>query len=423
MIIIPLERMTVPPRRQRRTIQAQPLNELRASILKIGLLHPIVVRPLEGTDGPIYQLVCGQRRLEAIKSITEDTFKCDGQEVPHRHIPVIYLSELDDVSRTEAELQENILRVDLTDLERNQAVASLHRLRTAQNPDQTQQDTAKELAEVRGTSVPAAAAHISRAIIIDRYADDPAVRAARTSNEAYNIITRRWQAEFEAKHAAALGKVSVHTLITGDLRVEMPKLGIEKFDVIIADPPYGIQADEFGDAGAAHTYSDHPVAAYMLAQNILQKGMNVAKPSAHLYLFCDIDLFLSLREVAKSVGWDAHRTPLIWYKGIGFDPYPGIGFRRSYEMILYCWKGKKARRELTEDVIEVRGGVKEGHAAEKPVELYKRLLSRSCIPGDSVLDPCCGSGTIFAAATMLALKATGIEIDEANIAIAKARMT
>lgn len=426
MHFIPLDQMTVPPRRQRQRIHRELLNDLAASIEKLGLLHPIVVRPVETPEsGTIYQLVCGQRRLEAVKLLREKQYKCDGQEVPLAHIAVTYLSELDPISRMEAEFEENILRVDLTDIERDLAVAGLHELRQQQNPQQTQQDTAKELAQISGKTVKAEAAIVSRAQIIARHKDDPIVQNARTSNEAYAAISRRTQAMFEAKLAATVSAVpSPHTLIHGDLLFEMEQLPHDTFDCIIADPPYGIGADKFGDAGPVHGYSDDADIAIGIMKYIVDRGAWVSKTSSHLYMFCDVDNFTWLRGTAEKAGWSCQRTPIIWYKGgMGFDPYPGIGFKRTYEMLLYCWRGKKPHRQLLEDVLEVRGEAKELHAAAKPIDLYRLLLNRSCIAGDSVLDPCCGSGTIFAAANALQLKATGIEIDEHFATLARARMT
>ncbi len=63
------------------------------------------------------------------------------------------------------------------------------------------------------------------------------------------------------------------------------------------------------------------------------------------------------------------------------------------------------------------------HAAQKPVALLRELLSLSFHPGETILDPCCGSGTIFAAAKPLSLRATGIEMDEGSYLLAKERMS
>jgi DNA modification methylase len=44
------------------------------------------------------------------------------------------------------------------------------------------------------------------------------------------------------------------------------------------------------------------------------------------------------------------------------------------------------------------------------VELYKKLMDLSFLPGEEVLDPCAGSGTVFRAAKLAGLRATGIEL-------------
>src|SRR5215831_7343073 len=129
MILIPLEKMTVPPRRQRWNIEKDKLNLLTESISRIGLLHPIVVRPIGEGEAVIYQLVCGQRRLEAIKALGDRTYKFHGEDVPPGHIYGTFLSDLSDKARMEAEYEENILRVDLSWQERTEAIANLDALR------------------------------------------------------------------------------------------------------------------------------------------------------------------------------------------------------------------------------------------------------------------------------------------------------
>jgi len=63
-----------------------------------------------------------------------------------------------------------------------------------------------------------------------------------------------------------------------------------------------------------------------------------------------------------------------------------------------------------------------GHAAQKPVALFRDLLSRSARPGDTVLDPFCGTGSILEAAHDLKVKATGIENDPTSYGIAARRL-
>lgn len=52
------------------------------------------------------------------------------------------------------------------------------------------------------------------------------------------------------------------------------------------------------------------------------------------------------------------------------------------------------------------------HPTQKPIELYKWLLSRFAKDGDTILDTHLGSGSIAIACHDLGFKLTGIEIDE-----------
>ncbi len=65
-----IEEIYVPARR-RRTLDPATVNELAESILEEGLRNPILVRP----DGARYVLVEGFHRLEACKSLGEETIE------------------------------------------------------------------------------------------------------------------------------------------------------------------------------------------------------------------------------------------------------------------------------------------------------------------------------------------------------------
>ena len=51
------------------------------------------------------------------------------------------------------------------------------------------------------------------------------------------------------------------------------------------------------------------------------------------------------------------------------------------------------------------------HPTQKPVGVLKRLIEIFTDPGDTVIDPCCGSGSTLRAATELGRNAFGFEID------------
>jgi DNA modification methylase len=105
-------------------------------------------------------------------------------------------------------------------------------------------------------------------------------------------------------------------------------------------------------------------------------------------------------------------------------PQPDRGPRYSYECILYATKGEaKVVKQGASDVLSYTGIKKLLHAAQKPAALYCDLLSRVCKPGDTVLDPFAGSGTIFVAGNTLSLSVCGIEQEEDAFNLALSRIS
>ena len=134
MRVLPIEKVRV-GKRQRSKLEPGPLTKLKESILGRGLLHP----PVVAKQGDAFHLVAGERRFRAIQQIHKEnrSFFCHDQTINPGNIPVTLLDEaLDDSGRFEAELDENIRRVDIPWQDRTTALAELHALRQSQNPKQ-----------------------------------------------------------------------------------------------------------------------------------------------------------------------------------------------------------------------------------------------------------------------------------------------
>lgn len=97
---IPLEKITTNPRQPRQVFDEDDLAELVDSIKEVGLLQPIVVRPV----GDAYELVMGERRLRATKA------------AGRLDIPAI-IRETADHDLLRDALLENLHRVQLNPLE------------------------------------------------------------------------------------------------------------------------------------------------------------------------------------------------------------------------------------------------------------------------------------------------------------------
>ncbi len=430
MKLIHIEAIKIAPDRQRRLFDEGKLREFGEIIQAQGLLHPIVLR-IVGDD---YYLVAGERRLRTIKDIYAlgGQFKHDGEVIRSDFIPYTLLSDLDPLAAEEAELSENIHREALTWQERAAAHARLSTLRKAQAAQRGEvPPTVADIAvEVRGSSEGVNQETTRRELIVARHLDNPAIKAAKTVDEAFKILRKEETAVKHRELGAAVGRTftaDLHQVINGDSLEWMAAAASEQFDCILTDPPYGMNADEFGDSGGlaagGHGYKDDAATFLKILSVLAPQSYRLAKPQAHLYVFCDIDWFHTMKTEFSAAGWSVFRTPLIWYKKSGMRaPWPEQGPQRKYETILYAVKEKRPILKMLGDVLDYPPDTNLGHAAQKPAALFEDLLRRSCLPGNSVLDPFCGSGPIFSAAHALKVRATGIELDQASYGIALGRI-
>lgn len=446
MKLIKLSDIHIPENRQRRNFDLKSLNELAASIRTNGLFHPLVLRStiiaLEpGKAGKKFWLVAGERRLRAISDIYElnGNFKHDTLLIPHGEVPYIELGDLDELAREEAELDENIKRVDLSWQERAEATARLTEIRTkrAAASGHPPRNIILEVArELTGKDLPSGGAGkpqetVRREVIVARHLADPEVRAAKDVNEAFKILKRKEESQRRVQLAETVGRTytaeTAHTILNEDSLAWMARAEAGSFDVILTDPPYGIGADEFGDSGGAaagaHFYEDSYETWQHIIEALAVEGFRITKPEAHAYVFCDITRFDEAKKVFTAAGWWVHRTPIIWHKPNGNRvPWPEHGPQRKHELILYAVKGKKKVTRIYGDVVSYPADENLGHPAQKPVALFVDLLRRSCDAGHAILDPFAGSGPILAAASELKLKATAIEQDQAAYGICVQRL-
>lgn len=105
---IPLDRITPNPKQPRQVFDEEPLAELVHSIREVGLLQPIVVRPV----GDGYEIVAGERRWRA------------SREAGLERVPAIIRTTPDDELLRDA-LLENLHRVQLNALEEAAAYEQL----------------------------------------------------------------------------------------------------------------------------------------------------------------------------------------------------------------------------------------------------------------------------------------------------------
>lgn len=424
MRTLPLDKIVIPGNRQRTDFPDDHIAELLDSIFSetgAGLLNAVTIR-----DGNT--LVAGECRMRAVTlgySMGKVLWYA-GERVPDGHIPVVDFGDLDELAQMEAEYAENAVRRDIPWQDNIKSQAALHALRSkqkaAQGETQTFAATAKEVFKDSGGSYSNA---ISTAVRLAANLGDRDIAKATSLKEAKKILAKKEDAQHRERLAAIVGK----TVVSDRMRVFnancldwMKEQQDGQYDVILTDPPYGMDADDFGDgagrltnAGHGHHYRDDKDGTMVLLATCIPEFYRLSKPQAHLYLWCDLDLFHWLREQCRAAGYRVFRTPLINVKPEGGRvPWPEWGPRRSYEICLYAVKGDKAVNAIVPDVFEsrlVEGNF--GHGAQKPVEAYVNLLKRSVKPGDRVFDAFAGTGTIFPAAAAVNCYADGVEMESA----------
>ena len=429
METLPIAKVIVLDNRIRKEFTPAHIKELAASILDKGLLHPIVLE----NDG--VTLVCGERRLRAVTLLASEgkTIKYshvyidnEGQEhiVPQEYplgeIPFTRMIDLPPDKRLEAELEENICRRDLSIQERSLAISQLHKLRISQYGDYdfTKNEgwsKEKTATEVKGrTARSADTREVSEALLIAENMDDPFVAAAKDKAQALRAVRDRNKLETRQRKVKDFDQSKTeHRLCQDDSFIHSFLVDGISYDIVVTDPPYGMELHETSMFdGQEHDYDDSNEMFQKILTELPSLLFSITKTQAHAYLFCDIRRFNELFTAFEIAGWTCWPRPLIWHKGnIGSYGAGEFGFRQTYDAILFANKGQKPLNSVYDEVIRINQPTNHNHPAGKPMELYAELLKRSSMPGDSVLDPFCGSGPIFLAAQKNHCIATGIEIN------------
>ena len=111
---INIDRIKPNPYQPRREFDADELKALSDSIRAHGVLQPLLVSRIEGSEaGQEYQLIAGERRLRAARMAN------------FSHVPVIIREEPSSQQKLELSLIENVQRADLNPMEKAEAFKRL----------------------------------------------------------------------------------------------------------------------------------------------------------------------------------------------------------------------------------------------------------------------------------------------------------
>jgi site-specific DNA-methyltransferase (adenine-specific) len=194
------------------------------------------------------------------------------------------------------------------------------------------------------------------------------------------------------------------TMLNCDCMEYMASLPDKAFDLAIVDPPYGIGVDgkniiaNPSDKNNVEFQSRaHDWDAYAPDENYFNELKRVSTNQ----IIWGGNYFLDILGYCKA--------PIIWDKLNGDSLYAdgelawtSPGLPRNLKIFRHQWCGAFKDSE--------RGAVKI-HPTQKPVALYKWLLSRYAKPGQKILDTHGGSGSICIACHDMGFDLTWMEID------------
>jgi site-specific DNA-methyltransferase (adenine-specific) len=214
-------------------------------------------------------------------------------------------------------------------------------------------------------------------------------------------------------------------LAQGDAVAWLRTLPPESVDLVITDPPY--ESLEKHRAIGTTTRLKHSKASsndwFSIFPNdrfpeLFAEVYRVLRRNTHFYLFCDQETMFVAKPIAEQAGFKFWK-PLIWDKrkiGMGYH------YRARYECILFFEKGKRKLADLgIADVIE-SPRISGGYPAEKPPAVSAILIQQSTDPGQLVIDPFMGSGSVGVAAASHRRMFLGNDLCTEAVDITRARL-
>ena len=386
--------------RQRKTIDD--IEDLAKSIMKLGLIHPIVIE----RNG---NLRVGERRFTACKMLG------------WTHMPVQFVDELSEAELQLLELEENVRRKQLPWQDECLAVEHYHQLRSEEDGW-----NAEKTAEALGMSISNVKAR--RLVAAELSKGNERVSDAPKYSIAYGIASR----ERERKINSSLAKVE--EVISEKPKTEAPVLNVSfhdwqpsytgpKFNFIHCDFPYGIGSHGHDQGGAKSFggFEDTPEVYWQLIDRLKESMTNVVAESAHLMFWFSMDYYADTLAALQGMGWTVDNFPLIWWKsdnsGILSDPQRGP--RRVYET---CFFASRGDRKIVRAVSNLHGypNIRSVHMNQKNPGMLGRFFEMFVDQYSIVLDPTCGSGSALRVAREKGAKhVLGLEINPEFYNLAK----
>ncbi len=427
------------------------LNELARSLKDNGQITAITVAPAgpdvqsdPGYAAQPWVLVAGGRRLAAAVLLGWTTIRALDRE------------QVDPLKLRVLELAENLDRKEMHFLEVVKAKQEMFFLRREQNPDITQAEVAKEIGETAANfsrDLNVAEAISTRPELASSSSKKSVLRTAKQIGHLEARVARNILAEANNTQTAddTGGAVSdlASRMVTADARLWLRQQSEGRFDLVLTDPPYGInhysqghKVKEGVSAGLSE-YDDSEGVSLDLYREVVPLMIRATNLRGWIMCFqaeANYNFLRTLFEDCCTTHYEYREAAYngicpgyykdgpsckfgqveeprwIWYRPNSQNNprLPEIHAKNVYEHILVYNRGQgKLLRPCPNLLAYDAEYGSRIHAMQKPPELLKDLISRVTLQGESVADPFFGSGSTLHAAAQLARDFHGCELNPA----------
>ncbi len=403
------------------------LTGLRDSIARLGIIHPVTVERIE-EDKYDFVLIAGERRLRSCLLLGKT------------EIPAILKYNIDDISKKEIELEENLHRQELHWGERCEALRQLDNLKRKKYGDAAARPDGKkgggvwgikETAQAVGRSAGAVSQDIQLAKALKKNPELAKTLMKLPKHAARKKIEQDNRARRLATQIANSELIIDSSLRHGSCTDLIKELEDGSVHMILTDPPFAVdkiisvaEGSKTGKGFGGTTYNltkthvgieDEMTKVYDI---LIPELYRVMAPGGHIYMFFGHTWYHRLYTMLSAAGFEMYDMPIIWDKMQASMIPKDSNYMASYEAIMFGYKPPLTRllRKPTRNIISEKAipGGNRLHPLEKPTNLLQLLIENSTSPGEVVLDCFAGSASTLRSAVMLSRRAIGFELDEGN---------
>lgn len=245
-------------------------------------------------------------------------------------------------------------------------------------------------------------------------------------------------------------------IIQADALLALTELSEASVEFVFADPPYFLSNDGFTvkSGRAVSVNKGEWDRSRGMSENMsfhekwISESLRVLKPHGTIAVSGTYHSIYQCGFILQKLGCRVINE-IVWFKPNGSPALAGRNFTASHETIIWASKGKNAKhtfnyqesRQWNDPSDQIRRPGKQmrsvwsipntpkrekycgAHPTQKPLQLMERLVCLCTKPGDTVLDPFCGSGTTGVASVRNGRNFIGIESEMQYVNLSTRRIT